>query len=120
MPLWKLAPTVFGITILSALLSGCQDDPLTPLWDHPLLEGAIVDLGTHVGKNEELAMLVDGEQRVIFYLSSDTEVYDIDSSRISIDDLQIGVNVRVWPRGVVLTSNPMRGDAGRVEVRPSP
>ncbi|HEY7531480.1 MAG TPA: hypothetical protein VH681_01705 [Nitrospiraceae bacterium] len=119
MSVWKFRPIVFGTTTFLAILIGCQDDPLSPIWDHPLVEGDIIDLGTDVGRHEELAMLVEGEQRVIFSLNDDTEVYGTDSARISVEDLVIGARVRVWPRGVVLTSDPLRGDAGRVEVLPT-
>jgi hypothetical protein len=90
-----------------------------------LIEGQITEMGRDVGKGDQLAILVEqnpenpaepGEPKTIFYLSRHTSVESEDGVDLSIQDLTVGMRVRVWPRGILITTYPGRADAGRVQV----
>lgn len=122
-------PMPIAIVALVACSLGCDEIPLEPVWDTALIEGQITEMGRDVGPGNQLAILVEtnpgspgdasapGEDKVIFYLTRFTSIETDDpSADLWIHDLAIGMRVRVWPRGIMLTSYPGRVDAGVVQV----
>lgn len=125
-----------GITALAlglVALQACNDSfVLDPIWEEPLIEGEITNVGIGVGEAGRLAFLVEArgessqrEDRVIFYIGDHTIVEGAGHTivegagtvgNLSVEDLVVGVDVRVWPRGVVITTSPAQANAGRVEV----
>lgn len=117
-------PQVMPLTMLTLLIvlmgfAACDGSRvLAPVWSTPLLEGEITNLGTEIGSSGRQAMLVeDAEQSVIFYLGADTVVETGNPvTQLSINQLEVGAMVRVWPRGVVVDTDPRQADAGRIVV----
>lgn len=113
---------ILGVVVSSLVCDGAR--VVAPLWDSVLIEGEVTDIGTDVDDSGRLGMLVENREstageytKVIFYLTDDTLIQTGNPAvSLSIEDLEVGANVRVWPRGTVIDTNPALAEAGRVEV----